>query len=149
MPQLPAGQLVAENNFNRPVQPAGQAASSLRMDQQLSANVRLENKLSLWMRSCSQCFRCCILASFSLVVSVLRFLKGLIFFQMWLMKKAEVWCFCGAICHSPAFTELAVLCVSLNFTFNGRKKKEVLKEKRYLLLSKKRRSSFRSCPGIP
>lgn len=47
VPRLPAGQLDAESNLNGTLQPAGQAACSPGMDQQLSADVRLENKLSL------------------------------------------------------------------------------------------------------
>jgi hypothetical protein len=61
------------------------------------------------------------------------------------MKRAEVRGFCGAICHSPAVMVVAVLCVSLNVTFN-RRKKRVLKEKRYLLLSEKLYSSFQYLP---
>lgn len=65
--QFTACQLDAENDCKRIHRPDCIHAA----DQRLGAKVCLENKLSLWIQSWSQCFRYCGMASFSLVVHAL------------------------------------------------------------------------------
>lgn len=67
--------------------------------------------------------------AFSGTVSIWFPLKVSHFSKCSCMKKLKYRTSYGTICHLPSFTVFTILCVLLNFTFNGRK--QALKGKQY------------------